>query len=238
LTTLEQLTPNLGRKSKSGDDSLATKLLQQQHAMQLPLRMPFTGKLRLCHLQSFVITACIILSIFCFISNYIVQAEGEFLAYKMLRTLVSNPLSYVRLSVAKQIHNGITYNGIISKYSDHKQWWTVQFEDMDVEDWAVSEMMKWVPFLFCGAMIDGVTEFSANTVRLKKRSRRCTVEGMASSSSCYCHCLMLQFSLRVLNFILKLIPSFTNGSDPICPITQEISTLLHIFLCWVASCVF
>lgn len=141
------LHPTLDRKSKSGDDTLATKLLQQQHAQATALANAFYSK-------------------------YIVEAEGQFVAYKMVRTLVTHPLSYVGLRVEKEFQNGLTYKGTISEYYDHKQWWRVQFHDMDVEDWAVGDMMRWVPSFVCGAVLDGVTEFSANTVRQKNRTKR------------------------------------------------------------------
>jgi hypothetical protein len=77
-----------------------------------------------------------------FYSKHIVEAEGEFVAYKMVRTLVTHPLSYVGLGVEKQFQNGLIYKGTNNEYYDHKQWWRVQFDDMDVEDWAVGDMMR------------------------------------------------------------------------------------------------
>ena len=56
------------------------------------------------------------------------RQEGEFVAYKMCRTLVTNPTSYVGLSVEKTFDNGLVYKGNITEYYDHKQWWRVQFE--------------------------------------------------------------------------------------------------------------
>jgi hypothetical protein len=53
-------------------------------------------------------------------SNHIVEAEGEFVAYKMVRTLVAHPLSYVGLRVEKQFQNGLTYKGTITEYYDHE----------------------------------------------------------------------------------------------------------------------
>ena len=105
-------------------------------------------------------------------SNHRVQEEGEFIAYKMTRTLVQYPESYVTLNVKKKFENGNVYAGTINGYCDHKQWWQVQFLDGDCEDWSVCDMKKWLPTFKCGPIIDGVTEHTANVLRARTRDRR------------------------------------------------------------------
>jgi hypothetical protein len=46
------------------------------------------------------------------------------------------------------------------------------YEDMDVEDWAISDMKKWVPCFVCGPVLHEVSGYSANALREKTRSRR------------------------------------------------------------------
>ena len=48
------------------------------------------------------------------LSNHIVEDEGEFIAYKMTRTLVINPMAYEGLIVKKIFSDGKTYSGTIS----------------------------------------------------------------------------------------------------------------------------
>ena len=105
-------------------------------------------------------------------SNHRVQEDGEFIAYKMTRTLVQYPESYVTLNVKKNFENGNVYAGTINGYCDHKQWWQVQFLDGDCEDWSVCDMKKWLPTFKCGPIIDGVTEHTANVLRARTRDRR------------------------------------------------------------------
>ena len=48
------------------------------------------------------------------LSDHIVEEEGEFIAYKMTRTLVANPVSHEGLIVKKLFVDGKTYSGTIS----------------------------------------------------------------------------------------------------------------------------
>ena len=67
--------------------------------------------------------------------------EGQFTAFKMTRTLVLHPQSYVGLAVQRKFtENNRIYKGIIQEYYDHKQWWVVKYEDGDEEDWSVAQM--------------------------------------------------------------------------------------------------
>ena len=135
------------RASKPADDSLATILLKRQHKEAEALTHAFY-------------------------SNHRVEEDGEFTAYKMSRTLVQNPESYEGLCVKKKFHNGQVYEGKITEYYDHKQWWLVKFTDGDVEDWSIPDMKKWVPSFVCGPIIDGATEHTAKAARERTRNRR------------------------------------------------------------------
>ena len=74
-------------------------------------------------------------------SNYSVHEAGEFVAYKMVRTLVQFPESYVGLAVSRKFKDGVVYDGKIISYYDPKQFWRVMYPcDGQEEDWAVPEM--------------------------------------------------------------------------------------------------
>ena len=134
------------RLSKAGDDGLANKLLKEQHKAAAALTNAFY-------------------------LNHRVEEEGEFVAYKMTRTLVERPRGYVGVAVQKKF-DGTIYQGDIIDYCDHKQWWRVEFKDGDFEDWSVPDMKKWVPEFLCGAIIDGATENTAAAMRARLRERR------------------------------------------------------------------
>ena len=136
------------RASKPGDDSLATVLLKRQHEQAAALTHAFY-------------------------SSYSVHEEGEFVAYKMVRTLVQKPESYIGLAVSRKFDDGVVYKGKIISYYDHKQFWQVEYPcDGQQEDWAVREMKKWVSGFVCGPIIDGVTERTADAQRTRIRERR------------------------------------------------------------------
>ena len=123
------------RASKPADDSLAKCLLMKQHTQAEALTLAFYkyDLVSLLHVTSilFFINFTHVLCYFHYLlhsSTHIVEEEGEFVAYKMCRTLVTNPTSYVGLSVEKTFDNGLVYKGSITEYYDHKQWWRVQFE--------------------------------------------------------------------------------------------------------------
>ncbi len=54
------------------------------------------------------------------LSNHIVEEEGEFIAYKMSRTLVHNPISHEGLVVKKLFVDGKTYTGTKSIFYSAK----------------------------------------------------------------------------------------------------------------------
>ena len=134
------------RQAKPADDGLATTLLKGQHKLAEALTNAFW-------------------------SNHTVEEEGGFIAYKMSRTLVNDPLSYCGKDVTKKF-DGDPYKGKIIGYSDQKQWWRIKFQDGDYEDWSVPDMKKWVPSFVCGPLIDGVTEHTADVLRERTRNRR------------------------------------------------------------------
>ena len=134
------------RAAKPADDGLAVTLLKEQHKLAQELSNAFWD-------------------------NHRVEDEGEFIAYKMSRTFVNDPLSYCGKNVTKRF-DGEPYKGKIIGYSDQNQWWRINFQDGDVEDWSVADMKKWVPSFVCGPVVDGVTEHTAEALRERIRSRR------------------------------------------------------------------
>jgi hypothetical protein len=102
------------RLSKAGDDDLANKLLKEQHKAAAALTNAFY-------------------------LNHRVEEEGEFVAYKMTRTLVERPRGHVGVAVQNKF-DGTIYQGDIIDYCDHKQWWRVEFKDGNFEDWSVPDM--------------------------------------------------------------------------------------------------
>ena len=134
------------RRAKPADDTLATMLLKEQHKQAEALTNAFW-------------------------SNHNIDEPGEFIAYKMSRTLVKDPLSYCGTVVSK-LFDGQPYKGKIISYSDQHQWWQVEFDDRDLEDWSVSDMKKWVPSFICGPLLDGVIEHTAEAMRERNRIKR------------------------------------------------------------------
>ena len=136
------------RKSKVGDDSLATILLKKQHKEAAALTHAFY-------------------------SSHVVNEPGEFTAYKMSRTYVPNPSSYVGNRVERLFsETGLRYSGVIEEYHDPKQFWVVKYDDGDTEDWSASDMKKRCPGFKCGPIINGSHEYTAEAVREQTRNRR------------------------------------------------------------------
>lgn len=137
-----------GRSSKPGDDSLATVLLKNQHKEAAALTHAFY-------------------------STYTVNDPGEFTAYKMCRTYVPNPKSYVGAKVKRVFpETGESYSGVIEEYYDPKQFWVVKYDDGDTEDWSVPDMKKRHPGFKCGPVVNGTYEHTAVAVREQTRNRR------------------------------------------------------------------
>jgi hypothetical protein len=68
---------------------------------------------------------------------------------------------------------------------------------MGVEDWAVGDMIKWVPSFVCGAVLDGVTEFSANCKYCSSKKTEPsggTVEGTISYNLVIYHFVVADFA--------------------------------------------
>ena len=144
------LRPQLldGRKSKTGDDSLATVLLKKQHEEAAALTHAFY-------------------------STHSVDEPGEFRAYKMCRTYVPNPKSYVGARVKRVFpETGLSYSGVIEEYYDPKQFWVVKYDDGDSEDWSATDMKKRHPGFKCGPLVDGIHEHTAVAVREQTKNRR------------------------------------------------------------------
>ena len=137
------------RKGRAAEDSLATELLKRQHKEAAALTNAFYN------------------------NHNFDGVDGQFVAYKMTRTLVKDPRSYVGLAVQRKFtEDNLFYKGTIVEYYDPKQWWTVHYDDGDAEDWGVAEMRKWIPTFKCGPVVDGVTERSASALRQRLKQRR------------------------------------------------------------------
>jgi hypothetical protein len=76
------------RLSKAGDDGLANKLLKEQHKAAAALTNAFY-------------------------LNHRAEEEGEFVAYKMTRTLVERPREYIGVTVQKKFDGTIYHGGIV-----------------------------------------------------------------------------------------------------------------------------
>ena len=135
------------RSTKAADDELNTELLKRQHKTAEALTNAFY-------------------------LNHAVEEAGEFTAYKMCRTLVESPFSYVDLAVQRKFNDGVVYDGVIAEYVDSKQWWRVKYPDGQEEDWSVPDMKRYVPSFKCGPVVDGVTEHTAEAQRERSRARR------------------------------------------------------------------
>jgi hypothetical protein len=136
------------RKTKPGAGTLATKLLKQQHEQAAALTNAFY-------------------------INHSVEEDGEFFAYKMCRTLVNNPKSYVGLAVKRFFRENETwYEGKIAAYYDPGQFWVVQYGDGDKEDWSAADMKQRVPTFVSGPIVDGHTERTGAAVRERTRQRK------------------------------------------------------------------
>jgi hypothetical protein len=95
------LRPQLldGRKSKTGDDSLATVLLKKQHEEAAALTHAFYA-------------------------THSIDEPGEFRAHKMYRTHALNPKSCVGAKVKRVFpETGLSHPGIIEQCYDPKQFW-------------------------------------------------------------------------------------------------------------------
>ena len=136
------------RKSKPGEDSLATQLLKQQHKQAAALSHAF------------------------YINHRVVE-DGQFVAYKMCRTLVNNPEAYVGLDVKRLFKEDNTwYNGKVAAYYDPGQFWVIQYGDGDKEDWSAADMKRRVPTFVSGPIVDGETERTGAAVRERTRQRK------------------------------------------------------------------
>ena len=137
------------RKGRAAEDSLATELLKRQHDEAAALTNAF------------------------YTNHNFNDVGGQFMAYKVTRTLVKGPQPYVGLVVQREFtEKNILYNGIIVEYYDPKQFWTVRYDGGDAEGWGVAEMRKWVPTFKSGPVVGGVTERTAAALRQRIKQRR------------------------------------------------------------------
>ena len=108
-------------------------------------------------------------------SQHRVNEEGEFMAYKMCRTLVPKPNSYIGLPAKRFFsETGRWYEGEIIEYYDPSQLWVIRYRDGDQEDWSAADMKKRVPTFVSGPIIDGRTEKTAAALRERTRQRKRT----------------------------------------------------------------
>jgi hypothetical protein len=100
---------------------------------------------------------------------------GEFVALKMSRTHVPNPLQYVGKKVKKLFEDNNWYEGKIIEYYDRRQWWRVKYiADGEEEDWSVPNMKRHLADFKCGKFRDGTQERPAASMRDRNRERTVT----------------------------------------------------------------